>query len=73
MRNGAPPDTNRQVSLGELFDEQTVGLIVAELNSQQPELHRRLVGLLEPHRQRLLEQGLLVEYLAYYLESLLVE
>lgn len=62
-------DDRRTVILAEIFDPEVVDRIVEILNGPGGGLHRRLVLFLEPHRQHLLQQGLLVEYLAYYLEA----
>ncbi len=65
----------QNVKLGEILPEDAAGPLADVINDMKEgnhidarEARARLLEVLEPHREYLREKGVLVEYLAYYLE-----
>lgn len=73
------PEGWREVNLGDVLPEEAMGplkkaLEEVKLGKVHPqEVHKKLVAALEPHRVYLMRKGVLVEYLAYWLECALTK
>lgn len=74
-----PPDGWKQMTLGEILPEEAVEPVTKALNDVKERripFGRTAAGhfkdVLEPYRLQLEEKGVLVDYLAFYLEWMVV-
>ena len=78
MEENKLPGGWKTAALGEILPEEAmepVRRVLEDLKNRiivGPEAHKKLVEALEPHREHLLAKEILVEYLAYWLESSVV-